>query len=835
MNVFMSPLRAFSNLSFRTRLIIANSVLASLVIIGISYYTLVRASANDALLGDSLTESTRNQIESELNGSTSFYANSLDDFFVTFANNIETVRSTLEVVLSAQSATEAGYAGPLIRLPGGVWDNPNNEVVSIFIPPFDIVPDPILAEIGLARQIDVIAPQVLKRNEDALAVYFGSVLGETLYYPNIDLAALLPSDFDVTQRPWYVSAAPGQNSAGEVVWAEPYQDAAQNGLVLTCSAPVYDARRRFRGVVAIDIRLAKIDDLVSTIQVGQTGYAFLIDGAGHIISMPEQGYADFGITNPEELAADPLSISVLRTASVEVFQVLAKMTTGQSGLQTVVINGTEKFIAFRPIPTVGYSLGIVVPSSEMLGKVTATQARIATDERETVTNVIAAIVVVLALFLFLSYRLGNALTNPLEQLTDIAQQIASGDLSVRAPVSSRDEIGVMANSFNVMTENLRGLIGALESRVAERTVELVSANNNSERRARQLKTVSEVTRAISSEVDVEKLPVLIANTISAHFGYYHVAVYLMDNSLGFAAIQATNSPGGKRLLARQHRVKQTDESVISAVINSGTAQIAEAQSLIPDPDLAKTRSEIALPLTLRDKMFGILDIQSIDDNAFTQNDLEILGILADQIAIAVENARLVEESRQAVSEIQSLYGEYIGRVWDRKTAAAPLGYHLTPAGGKALAQEADWAEIQFDDTNNTTGNGAGLSDRENWGTSVSMPIHLRGQVIGMLNVKSANPQREWKADEVAIVEATADRLALALENARLFEETSGRAAREHSVAEITAKIRETNDPQAMIRTAIEELQRALGVNRVEIVPQVASAFMSGRELGNNKK
>lgn len=834
MNVFIAPLRAFSNLSFRTRLIIANSALASLVIIGISYYTLVRASANDALLGDSLTESTRDQVESELNGSTSFYANSLDDFFITIANNIETVRSTLEVVLSAQSATEAGYPGPLIRLPTGVWDNPNNEVVSIFIPPFESIPTSVLAEVGIARQIDVIAPQILSRNEDALAVYFGSVLGETLYYPNIDLAALLPSDFDVTQRPWFLSAGPQQNGTGEVVWAEPYQDAAQNGLVLTCSSPVYDARRRFRGVVAIDIRLAKIDDLVSTIQVGQTGYAFLIDGAGHVISMPAQGYADFGIADPEALATDPLGTSVLKTASVEVFQVLAKMTTGQSGLQTVVINGTEKFIAFRPILTVGYSLGIVVPSSEMLGKVIATQERIATDQRETVTNVIVAIVVVLALFLFSSYRLGNALTTPLEQLTDIAKRIADGNLNVSAPITSSDEIGVMANSFNLMTENLRGLIGALESRVAERTVELVSANNHSERRARQLKTVSEVTRAISSEVDVEKLPALIASTISAHFGYYHVAIYTMDNSLGFAIIQAANSPGGKRLLARQHRAKQTDDGVISAVINSGTAQIASAESLIADPDLAETRSEIALPLTLRGKIFGILDIQSTDKNAFIQDDLEILGILADQIAIAVENARLVEESRQAVSEIQSLYGEYIGRVWDRKTAAAPLGYHLTPAGGKALAQAADWAEIQLDATNENAGAGAGLNDGENWGTTVSMPIHLRGQVIGMLNVKSANPQREWKADEVAIVEATADRLALALENARLFEETSGRAAREHTVAEIAAKIRETNDPQAMIRTAIEELQRALGVNRVEIVPQVASAFIPGRELGNNK-
>jgi len=500
----------------------------------------------------------------------------------------------------------------------------------------------------------------------------------------------------------------------------------------------------------------------------------------------------------------------------------------------VVINGTEKFIAYRPVTTVGYSLGIVVPTSEMLGKVTATQTRLAADRRNTIKNVSLAIAAVLALFLFLSYRLGNALTAPLELLTDAAKRIANGDLNVNAPISSGDEIGVMANAFNLMTENLRGLIGALETRVADRTVELVNANRNSERRARQLRKVSEVTRAISSEVDVEKLLSLVTTAVSAQFGYYHAAIYLIDNSQTYAAIQAANSPGGKRLLARQHRIKQSDDGVISSVINSGSAQIAADTARVPDPDLAETRSEIALPLNLRGNMFGILDIQSIDENAFTQDDMEILSLLADQIAIAVENGRLIEESRQAVNEIQSLYGEYVGRVWDRKTAAGPIGYYLTPAGGKTLEHEADWSEIRFDTSTDSNGNEFSASQRENLSPALSIPIHLRGQVIGMLNVKSPIPQREWKADEVAIVEATADRLALALENARLFEETSGRAAREHTVAEITAKIRQTNDPQIMIRTAIEELQRALGVNRVEIVPQVASAFMPGRELGNEK-
>ena len=115
-----------------------------------------------------------------------------------------------------------------------------------------------------------------------------------------------------------------------------------------------------------------------------------------------------------------------------------------------------------------------------------------------------------------------------------------------------------------------------------------------------------------------------------------------------------------------------------------------------------------------------------------------------------------------------------------------------------------------------------ISSAEDGSPALAVPIRLRDQVIGVVNIRSGESNRPWKEDEIAVVEATVERLALALENARLFEETSGRAAREHAVAEITAKIRQTNDPQAMIQTALQELKRVLGVTRVEIVPQSVS-------------
>jgi GAF domain-containing protein len=224
---------------------------------------------------------------------------------------------------------------------------------------------------------------------------------------------------------------------------------------------------------------------------------------------------------------------------------------------------------------------------------------------------------------------------------------------------------------------------------------------------------------------------------------------------------------------------------------------------------------MALPLKVRDRVIGALDVQSTEVNAFTQEDVETLSVLADQIAIAIENARLLEETQQALAEIQAVYGESISRAWEHKTAKNPLGYFYSAAGGRQLREPIESPEsltaLQAGRTH--------IAYNEDGTPVLAVPIRLRDRTIGVVNIRSGDSSHKWNSDEVAVVEATVERLALALENARLFEETSGRAAREHAVADITSKIRQTNDPQIMIRTAIEELQRVLGVTRVEIVPQ----------------
>jgi len=183
----------------------------------------------------------------------------------------------------------------VIQLPGGGWDNPSStDPASIFLPvrvTFDetLIAQPIRSSIWILW-----FPGKLAANPDA-SLYFGGPSGETVYYPNIDLANIVPADFEVTQRPWYINAAPDRNPDRQPVWSEPYLDAALNGLVVTTSMPVLRFPRSFPRCDRHGCPAWSHHELVSNISVGETGYAFLIDSNQRLIAMPGAGYTDLGL------------------------------------------------------------------------------------------------------------------------------------------------------------------------------------------------------------------------------------------------------------------------------------------------------------------------------------------------------------------------------------------------------------------------------------------------------------------------------------------------------------------------------------------------------------
>src|SRR5512138_490697 len=246
--------RPFVNLSFRTKLIISNAILASAIMISMAYYLISRAAANNDFLSEKLTQAVQDATENELRVSATRFAGELNQTIGLMLTQIEMTKSVLQIGMTNADTYPPIAESSLTRSSQGNWINAGSEPGSIFIPGQQKIPEAVLTEISVIRQIDLIVPSIMEKSPDVLAIYFGSVLGETLHYPNDNFAASLSPDFDVTQQPWFMNAAPDANSARKTICSDPYRT-PDGKPVVTCSTPVFDEKDHFRGVVAMDIHL----------------------------------------------------------------------------------------------------------------------------------------------------------------------------------------------------------------------------------------------------------------------------------------------------------------------------------------------------------------------------------------------------------------------------------------------------------------------------------------------------------------------------------------------------------------------------------------------------
>jgi GAF domain-containing protein len=289
------------------------------------------------------------------------------------------------------------------------------------------------------------------------------------------------------------------------------------------------------------------------------------------------------------------------------------------------------------------------------------------------------------------------------------------------------------------------------------------------------------------------------------------------------------------MLQRGHSLKIGEQGIVGYVAARGESRVARSVGedivFFNNPDLPETKSEAAIPLRSGNSIIGVLDVQSTKQEAFSREDMDILAILADQVSLAIENSRLFETTRRSLSEAETLYRQYLHEGWSRLPQDEPFtGYRYTPRGAAPIQ-----TPLNLGAQSGIAGDGK--DDRT---TQLAVPIKLRGETIGNLIIQ-APEGRDWRQDQIDLIHAVADRVALSAENARLFNETSRRAERERLVTEITSKIRSTNDPEEMIQTALEELRSALGATQIQVIPQEVSvsqtnavdvSYSAHRELGN---
>ncbi|MBU0510417.1 MAG: GAF domain-containing protein, partial [Chloroflexi bacterium] len=333
-----------------------------------------------------------------------------------------------------------------------------------------------------------------------------------------------------------------------------------------------------------------------------------------------------------------------------------------------------------------------------------------------------------------------------------------------------------------------------------------------ERRGRQLEATAQVAREAAAIRSLDELLTYTTQLISEHFGFYHTGIFLLDNARKYAVLLAANSEGGQHMLAQAHKLEVGQTGVVGYVADTGLPRIAldvgADAHFFGNPNLPTTRSEVALPLKIRGRVIGVLDVQSAESAAFAGPDVEVLQILADQVALAIENARLLEQSQDVIQELQSVHGEQMIQGWRQQLRGQTKAYHFD----LVRVVPATQAQIEAHDSlvNHP------LASTTEAGHILTLPIALRGRTLGSITLRRDLDENPWSPDDLDLARDTVAQIAVALDNARMLDETRRRAERERLVGEITSRMQETLNVETVLKTAVSEIYESLALEQITI-------------------
>lgn len=376
------------------------------------------------------------------------------------------------------------------------------------------------------------------------------------------------------------------------------------------------------------------------------------------------------------------------------------------------------------------------------------------------------------------------------------------------------------------------------------------------RRAVQLQTASEIARDISGSLDINELLVEAVSLIRERFNFYHASIFLLDGTGEYAVIREATGEAGAQMKRAGHKLKVGSKSIVGYVTSSGEPlvvnDITRDATYFANPLLPDTRSEIAIPLKVGARTLGALDVQSNQPYSFSEEDINVLRILADQLSIAVVNSELFAETQEHLSQHRLLHhvttAAASGTTLDEALASAAQGLQVTLGGDRVAIllanREKQMLEVRAvagysEEVKQITvpfGEGVTgwvavnhqpqriddvLKDPRyiqagaNIRSELALPMVYRGEVLGVLNVESDQPSAYSENDE-ELLGTLGGSLAAIIANARLLEQIRHQADRERLLFEVTSKIRRSTDIQTIMATTATELSKALGARRAGI-------------------
>lgn len=464
-----------------------------------------------------------------------------------------------------------------------------------------------------------------------------------------------------------------------------------------------------------------------------------------------------------------------------------KDLTGVAGVERRVVLGRPVYLVTREMPMPGdatRSLYIVVAENTEL------------VDPPLIVPVLVGVLGVVVAVLLLQFALARWIMTPLSKLEEGTAIIGAGDLSYTINLDRTDEFGAVARAFNEMSRRLQELVVGLEQRVEIRTAAL-------ERKTIQLEAVSVVSKEASQVRNVSLLLDTTVHAVSDKFNFYHTGIFILDDEKEWAILRSASSDGGKRMLARGHRLAVGQVGIVGYVAKMGAPRIAfdvgEDAVWFNNPDLPDTRSEMALPLKAENEVIGVLDVQSVQSQAFTDEDITTLQLMADQLAIALYNTRLLEAMEGAIEELRQVQIEYTRQGWARMAART-----------RALAYEYDRVEV-----NSVPPLPVPLDLQEG---RVDMKMFKDGarpvvmeamragdRVVGYIGL--SDPDRVWAEEELELISSVTEQVALALDNARLFEEAQRNERQQVLISRVLQVA--ANPEEAQAETILTQIARVL--------------------------
>jgi len=607
-----------------------------------------------------------------------------------------------------------------------------------------------------------------------------------------------------------------------------YVDPNTSEPLVLLATPVTDALRDFQGTLVAEVNLKSMWDLVDHLQVGEGGVVYVVDKQGNLIAFHDTARV---LQGENMMYLDEVREYI---TGVEVGAFL-DLTTGIQGIPIVG--------AYAPLGTPDWAVVAEMPWNEAYRG--AIQSAIASLVILVVTSVLAGLVGV-----FVARRLSV----PLVSLTDTASKISAGELELQANVSGPTEVSLLAASFNSMTAQLRGLISSLEERVEARTG--------------QLRASADVGRAAATLVEPHELLHSVVNLITDRFGFYYAAVFIVDSSGHHAVLREATGEAGRILKERGHQLEVNGQSMVGYAITRRRSRVAldvgEDAVRFANPLLPGTRSEIALPLSVGDRVLGALDVQSTQEAAFDEASAAVLQAMADQIAVAWNNALSYTETQAAARQARALFAasREVGHLqadltetisatlraaaetldydhWcvltfnEIRTALVAIAAHNWPAADEALDIQTHpdhplvYCLQQNTDLFVTGVNDLRLRKLHSDGLRgvIGVPIKTRDSIVGVLAF-SRTHGRELAEDDLEVGHSLASLVAVAIENHTLVE-TSQRTLRE--LDEINRNLTGQNWERFVRRQEKREVIWVSQNDRVQPrqLPEVSEALAQG--------